>query len=208
LRHINGFADILSKQYSDQLTGDGRKYLNIITDSAKKMGTLIDDLLNFSRTGRSELKKSVLDMNQVVEDALIQIKPLFAERKIDLEILQLPTVQGDYNLMKLVWNNLLDNAIKYTKFKEKAIIKIGCNEEETETVFFVKDNGAGFDMKYAQKLFGVFQRMHSSSEFEGTGIGLANVRRIILRHGGRTWAEAKPDKGATFYFSLPKQTDQ
>jgi light-regulated signal transduction histidine kinase (bacteriophytochrome) len=171
------------------------------------MGTLIDDLLSFSRTGRSELKKSVLDMNQVVDDALTQIKPLFADRKIDLEISQLPTVPGDYNLIKLVWSNLLDNAVKYTRFKEKAVIKIGFKEEENETVFLIKDNGAGFDMKYSQKLFGVFQRMHSSSEFEGTGIGLANVRRIILRHGGRTWAEAQPDEGATFYFSIPRQTD-
>ncbi|HSN50458.1 MAG TPA: PAS domain-containing protein, partial [Bacteroidales bacterium] len=207
LRHINGFADILSKQYSDQLTGDGKKYLNIITDSAKKMGTLIDDLLSFSRTGRSELKKSILNMNLVIDDALVQIKPHYADRKIDWKISQLPAVPGDYNLIRLVWSNLIDNALKYTKTKEKAVIKIGFEEEETETVFFIKDNGAGFDMKYAQKLFGVFQRMHSSSEFEGTGIGLANVRRIILRHGGRTWAEAQPDKGATFYFSIPKQTD-
>jgi light-regulated signal transduction histidine kinase (bacteriophytochrome) len=146
-------------------------------------------------------------MNLVIDDALIQFKPLLANREINWEISQLPAVQGDYNLIRLVWSNLLDNAVKYTKFKEKTFIKIGFREEETETVFFIKDNGAGFDMKYAQKLFGVFQRMHSSSEFEGTGIGLANVRRIILRHDGRTWAEAQPDIGATFYFSIPKQTN-
>lgn len=208
LRHINGFAEILATKYSDQLTGDAKKYLNTITDSAKKMGTLIDDLISFSRTGRSEFKKSVLNMNKVIDDALVTIKANSADRKIDWEISKLPVVQGDHSLMRMVWSNLLDNAVKYTKTKEKAVIQIGFKEEKSETVFFIKDNGAGFDMKYAQKLFGVFQRMHSASEFEGTGIGLANVRRIILRHGGRTWAEAQTDKGATFYFSLPKQTEE
>jgi signal transduction histidine kinase len=204
LRHINGYADILSKQYSELFNGEALKYLGTITDSAKKMGSLIDDLLSFSRTGRSELNKSVLNMNRVIDEALVQIKPNLADRNIDWEISQLPAVRGDYNLMLMVWINLLDNAVKYTRAREKALIQIGFKEESNDTIFFIKDNGAGFDMKYAQKLFGVFQRMHSSSEFEGTGIGLANVRRIILRHGGRTWAEAEEDKGATFYFSIPK----
>jgi signal transduction histidine kinase len=206
LRHINGFAEILSKEYSEQLPGDAKKYLNTITDSAKKMGTLIDDLLSFSRTGRSELNKSVFNMNKVIEEALLQIKPSLADRDITWEISHLPEVTGDYNLMRMVWINLLDNAIKYTRTREKAAIRIGSKEETNETIFFIEDNGAGFDMKYAQKLFGVFQRMHSSSEFEGTGIGLANVRRIIVRHGGQTWAEGQPDKGAVFYFSLPNRT--
>ncbi len=207
LRHINGFAEILAKQYSNQLPEDARKHLNTITGSAKKMGTLIDDLLSFSRTGRAELKKSTLKMNQVIEDALIQIRPYLKYRKIDWKISQLPEIQGDYNLMRMVWINLLDNAVKYTRTREKAAIQIGYKDEERETLFFIKDNGVGFDMKYAHKLFGVFQRLHSSSQFDGTGIGLANVRRIILRHGGRTWAEAKTDKGATFYFSIPKETE-
>jgi light-regulated signal transduction histidine kinase (bacteriophytochrome) len=192
-------------KYSDQLPAEANKYINTITDSAKKMGKLIDDLLSFSRTGRSELNKSNLDMNSVIEDALVQIKLNAADRKIEWEISKLPVANGDYNLLRMVWSNLLDNAVKYTRNKEKAVIQIGSKEETTETVFFIKDNGAGFDMKYAQKLFGVFQRMHSDSEFEGTGIGLANVRRIILRHGGQTWAEAEPDNGASIYFSLPKE---
>jgi PAS domain S-box-containing protein len=204
LRHINGFAEILTKKYSDQLSDDARKHLNTITSSAKRMGTLIDDLLSFSRTGRAEMKKSTLNMNQVIEDALVQIKPLLTDRKIEWKISSLPEANGDYNLLRLVWINLLDNAVKYTQSREIAVIQIGYNDEKRETVFFIKDNGAGFDMKYADKLFGVFQRLHSSSQFDGTGIGLANVHRIILRHGGRTWAEAETDKGATFYFSIPK----
>ena len=204
LRHINGFAEILTKQYSDQLPEDARKHLNTITGAAKRMGTLIDDLLSFSRTGRAELKKSALNMNQVIEDAIVQIKPFLIERKIDWKISSLPEVYGDYNLLRMVWINLLDNAVKYTRTKENAIIQIGYKDEKEETVFFIKDNGVGFDMKYADKLFGVFQRLHSSSQFDGTGIGLANVQRIILRHGGRIWAEAKEDNGATFYFSIPK----
>jgi signal transduction histidine kinase len=206
LRHINGFADILSKEFANQLPPDAKRYLNTITDSAKKMGTLIDDLLSFSRTGRSELKKSMLNMNRVIEDALVQINHNAADRKIDWEIQQLPEVSGDLSLIRQVWSNLLDNAVKYTRTREKAVIQIGSKEENAETVFFIKDNGVGFDMTYSQKLFGVFQRMHTEKEFEGTGIGLANVRRIILRHGGKTWAESQIDKGATFYFSIPKQT--
>ena len=204
LRHINGFTEILTKKYSAQLPEEALKYLNTIVGSAKKMGTLIDDLLSFSRTGRAELKKSILKMNQVIEDALSQIKPSLKDREIDWNISQLPDISGDYNLLRQVWANLLDNAVKYTHTRKKTVISIGYKEEIKEYVFYIKDNGVGFDMKYADKLFGVFQRLHSSSQFDGTGIGLANVQRIILRHGGRTWAEAKTDKGATFYFSIPK----
>jgi hypothetical protein len=205
LRHINGFAEILKKQYSDDLPKDSKKHLNIIIGSAKKMGTLIDDLLSFSRTGRAELKKTTLKMNNVIEDAIAQINPSLKGRKINWKISSLPDVQGDYNLLRMVWVNLLDNALKYTINKEKAVIQIGHKEEKTEIVFYIKDNGVGFDMKYVDNLFGVFQRLHSSTQFEGTGIGLANVKRIILRHGGRTWAEAEVDKGATFYFVIPKE---
>lgn len=146
-------------------------------------------------------------MNQVIEDALAQIKPSLKDRVIDWNISQLPDISGDYNLLRQVWVNLLDNAVKYTHTKGKAIISIGYKEELKELTFYIKDNGVGFDMNYSQKLFGVFQRLHSSTQFDGTGIGLANVRRIIVRHGGNTWAEAKPGKGATFYFSLPKTTE-
>ena len=204
LRHINGFAEILTRQYSDELSDDARKHLNTINASAQKMGILIDDLLSFSRTGRAELKRSSLSMEQVVKDALNQIAPAIKDRKIDWKISPLPEVNGDYNLLRLVWINLLDNAVKYTAPKKIAKINIDYKIDKNMFVFHISDNGVGFDMNYSQKLFGVFQRLHSSTQFEGTGIGLANVRRIIVRHGGHTWAEAKPGKGATFYFSLPK----
>lgn len=203
LRHISGFADMLANDTHDQLSEKAQHYLRTINDSARKMGILIDDLLNFSRTGRTEMRKTSLNMNQVVKDAIKQVEISTADRIIEWEIAILPTAHGDYNLLLLVWINLVDNAIKYTRKRGKAIIQIDCHKENEEYIFSICDNGAGFDMKYAQKLFGVFQRLHSSTEFEGTGIGLANVRRIILRHGGRTWAEAEPDKGATFYFTLP-----
>ncbi len=204
LRHINGFAEILIRQYSDELSDDARKHLDTIIASAHKMGILIDDLLSFSRTGRAELNKTSLSMEKVVMDALTQFAQTINDRQIDLKISGLPEVNGDYNLLRLVWINLLDNAVKYTSTNKKAEISIGYKSKNNENVFLIKDNGVGFDMKYAGKLFGVFQRLHPTSQFEGTGIGLANVRRIIGRHGGNTWAEAEPDKGATFYFSLPK----
>ena len=146
-------------------------------------------------------------MNQVIEDALTQIKDSFADRKIKWDISHLPVVEGDYSLLRQAFVNLLDNAVKYSRTREVAVIKIGYTEEKRDFIFFIKDNGVGFDMKYADKLFGVFQRLHSSSQFEGTGIGLANVHRIIQRHGGRIWAEAETDKGAVFYFSIPKETE-
>jgi signal transduction histidine kinase len=205
LRHINGFAEILKEEYYDQLPEKAKNYLDTISDSAKKMNILIDDLIKLSRTNRIELKKSMLKMNQVLDHALSEVQPLLENRKVDINISTLPEVIGDYNLLRLVWVNLLDNAIKYTRPRKKAVIKIDYNEEKEEFIFCIHDNGVGFDMNYAQKLFGAFQRLHSTDEFEGTGIGLSNVRRIISRHSGRTWAEAELDKGASFYFSLPKK---
>ena len=207
LRHINGFAEILTRKYNDQMPEEARIYLNKIIGSAHKMGGLIDDLLSFSRNGRFELKKSKLKMDQVIGDALTQIRTPVTDRKIKWEISQLPEVQGDYNLLSLVWVNLLDNAVKYSSTRENAVINIGYEDNVREIIFFIKDNGVGFDMRYADKLFGVFQRLHSSAQFEGTGIGLANVQRIIQRHGGRAWAEAETDKGAVFYFSIPKEME-
>lgn len=203
LRHMDGFAEVLMNKHSDQLNEEALRYLNTIVSSARKMGTLIDDLLRFSRTGRSELNKSFIDMNKIIDEVLLQIKPAIKDRTIEWKIESLPHCFCDQNLMSLVWTNLIENAVKYTRKKAKAVIIIGHRKEETETVYYIKDNGIGFDMKYAQKLFGVFQRMHSSSEFEGSGVGLANVRKIILRHGGKTWAEAVPEKGTTIFFSLP-----
>jgi PAS domain S-box-containing protein len=204
LRHISGFADMLSRDAQEQLPEKSQHYLDVINNSAKKMGTLIDDLLSFSRTGRAEIKKTNFTMNQVLDDALLQVKNSTVNRRISWNITNLPEVFGDYNLVRQVWINLLDNAIKYTGTRKNALIHIDCTEEKEEYIFSIRDNGVGFDMKYANKLFGVFQRLHSIEEFEGTGIGLANVRRIISRHGGRTWADAKLDLGATFYFSLPR----
>jgi PAS domain S-box-containing protein len=204
LRHINGFAKLLSDQYQKELSEKGQHFLDVITDSAHQMGMLIDDLLQFSRTGRMELSISTVNMNQIVEDVKEQLRRENPERTIQWVIAQLPSVQGDSAMMELVWMNLLDNAIKFTRNRKKAKIEIGSREENGEFVFYVRDNGVGFDMQYAQKLFGVFQRLHPTAEFEGTGIGLANVRRILVRHGGRTWAEAKLEKGATFNFSIPK----
>jgi len=203
LRHINGFVDLLTNKYNDQLPEKGRHYLDVIVDSSRHMGTLIDDLLQFSRTGRQEMKLMKLDMNLVIQEVMKLIANDIGKRKVEWEIADLPQIQGDHSLLRMVWYNLLNNAVKFTRTKNPAFIQIGLIENTKEFVFFVRDNGAGFDMLYAHKLFGVFQRLHSKQEFEGTGIGLANVRRIILKHGGRTWAESQPNQGATFYFSLP-----
>jgi len=204
LRHINGFAEILKEEFYSQLPEKARTYLDTISDAAKKMNRLIDDLLNLSRTNRTQLKRSTLKMNQVLDDALSEVRPLLENRNVDFKISSLPEVSGDYNLLRMVWINLLDNAIKYTRNKREAIIQIDYKIEKKEFIFCISDNGVGFDMQYADKLFGVFQRLHAVDEFEGNGIGLSNVRRIISRHGGRTWAEAEVDKGAAFYFSLPE----
>jgi light-regulated signal transduction histidine kinase (bacteriophytochrome) len=204
LRHINGFAEILKEEFGDQLPEKARSYLDTIEDAAKKMNRLIDDLLNLSRTNRTELKKSTIKMKQVLDDAISEVKPLLENRMVNFKISELPEVIGDYNLLRMVWINLLDNAIKYTRPRKETVIQIDCKKEKKEFIFCIRDNGVGFDMEYADKLFGVFQRLHSVDEFEGNGVGLSNVRRIISRHGGRTWAEAEVDKGAAFYFSLPE----
>ena len=204
LRHINGYIELLKKCFPDTLPEKGKHYLDTITDASHQMGELIDDLLQLSRTGQQEMHLANLDMNDVLTEVLQTIKQDLAGRKIDWTIAELPSVFGDYALLRLVWINLLSNALKFTIKNLKTRIEIGIIDENDEFVFFVRDNGVGFDMKYVHKLFGVFQRLHSSDEFEGTGIGLANVRRIIARHGGRTWAESELDKGAVFYFSIPK----
>jgi PAS domain S-box-containing protein len=203
LRHISGFADMLSREVKDSLPDKGIHYLEVINRSALKMGVLIDDLLSFSRTGRAEMKKSQIDMNVILEDALTQVKITDTDHEINWNIAKLPVVFGDYNLLRLVWINLLENAVKYTRTRDLPQIDINYSKEAEKYIFSIHDNGVGFDMKYAGKLFGVFQRLHSDEEFEGTGIGLANVRRIILRHGGQTWADSALNQGATFFFSIP-----
>ena len=204
LRHINGYVELLIKRNGDQLNEKGQHYLNSISEASTQMGNLIDNLLQFSRTGRAEIKMTQVDMNKQVQDALSMLEQDISGRNIEWKIAQLPVVSADHALIRQVWVNLIGNAIKYTSQKDRAIIEIGENEENKEYIFYIRDNGAGFNMEYAHKLFGVFQRLHSNEEFEGTGIGLANVRQIIKKHNGRTWAEGEINKGATFYFSLPK----
>ncbi len=203
LRHIDGFAGLLQKSAGHTLSEQSRRYLTTISTSARQMGRLIDDLLSFSRMGRA-----VIQLQEVADhDALVAaaIQAGHWERPIDWRIAPLPPVRADRAMLQQVWTNLIDNAVKYSGKVAAPRIEIGSRADPAagELVFHVRDNGAGFDMRYAGKLFGVFQRLHGPSEFEGTGIGLANIRRIILRHGGRTWAEGEIDRGATFYFSLP-----
>ena len=166
------------------------------------MGTLIDDLLTFSRLSRIPLKKQEVNTGKLVHDVLESLNSQREGRQIEIRIGDLPACQGDPALLNQVWINLLSNALKYTRQRQPAVIEIGCKPEHNENVYFVRDNGAGFDMKYAHKLFGVFQRLHRADEFEGTGVGLAIVQRVIHRHGGRIWADAAPDHGATFYFTV------
>ena len=203
LRHITGFISLFLKNKTSELTAEEQEYLNVVTHSADEMGKLIDALLAFSRLGRAELEKTRNNTKQIIQQGLKFYESDLKERNVEIKIGKLHETYGDYQLIGQVWANLISNANKYTGKKEKAIIEFGSYIENDETVFFIKDNGAGFNMKYADKLFGVFQRLHKTRDFEGIGIGLANINRIILRHGGRCWAEGEIDKGATFYFSLP-----
>ncbi len=205
LRHIDGYVDLL-RQESSQLDEAAQRYMQVISDSARQMGMLIDNLLTFSRMGRSAMQMSWVDTSALVAEVLEELSHNIRDRDIEWKVEPLPKVFVDGPLFKQVWVNLLDNAVKYTLYRKKAEITIGHKEGENEIEFFIKDNGAGFEMKYADKLFGIFQRLHFKEEFEGTGIGLANVRRIVARHGGRTWAHGEVDKGATFYFTIPQST--
>jgi signal transduction histidine kinase len=204
LRHITSFADLLSGS-GDPFSPKGRRYLDIICDSARQLGRLIDDLLLFARTARVEVNKSSVKLDELVEQSLLDLHLEIANRAIVWKRHPLPVVQADRTLLHQVCLNLIANALKYTRPRNPAKIEIGSLPDGPETaVIFIRDNGVGFDMKYANKLFGVFQRLHRAEDFEGTGIGLANVRRIVHRHGGRVWAESKVEEGATFYFTLPK----
>jgi len=205
LRHIDGFVDMLRKSTNETITPSGLRYLDIISGSAKRMGMLIDDLLVFSRMGRAEMRHTIVKTDELVAECISEMAQDLQGRAIDWDIAPLPVVNGDRPMLKQVWVNLISNAVKYSRDRSPAKITIRSRDVgPREFEFSVQDNGAGFDMQYAGKLFGVFQRLHLNEEFEGTGIGLANVRRIILRHGGKTWAEGKLGEGAAFYFTLPK----
>jgi len=204
LRHIDGFVDRLGKIQAVQADEKGRRYLGIISQSARHMGNLIDDLLVFSRMGRVEMRASKINLELMVNDVIAGLAEEIKGRNIVFNVHDLCTVQADPEMLYQVFANLIGNAVKYTRTRERAEIEVTATETPEEFVISVRDNGVGFDMEYAHKLFGVFQRLHRAEEFEGTGIGLANVRRIIQRHGGRTWAEGKVNEGATLYFSLPQ----
>jgi signal transduction histidine kinase len=204
LRHVIGFASLLEEHAKDSLDEQGTRYLDTITQAAQKMGRLIDDLLAFSRMGRSQLVTTRVDLNELVREAREEAAPESAGRSVEWRVEALPAVEGDRAMLRQVVVNLLSNALKYSSSRARPCIEVGARRAAREVTLFVRDNGVGFDMQYAHKLFGVFQRLHRSDEFEGTGIGLANVKRIVHRHGGRVWAEGEVDRGATFYIALPE----
>lgn len=208
LRHMVGYTELLQKHASSILDEKSHRYMMTILESTKQMGILIDDLLAFSRIGRTEMQKTMVSLEQLVKEALSQVRQETDGRNIVWRIGELPNLHGDRSMLRLALVNLISNAVKFTRTRPQAEIEIGCTDgKEDEIVLFIRDNGVGFDMKYVKKLFGVFQRLHRAEEFEGTGIGLASVQRIIHRHGGRIWAEGLVDRGATFYFSFPKSLE-
>jgi light-regulated signal transduction histidine kinase (bacteriophytochrome) len=206
LRAVQGYARMLEEDYKTLFDAEASRVMNNIISNSKKMGQLIDDLLAFSRLGRKELVKMYISVQEVVTTICNEIKMENgnANRNIDFRVNELPPASGDNAAIKQVWVNLISNAVKYSRQNENTIIEIGSDDKPGEIIYYIKDNGAGFDMRYAGKLFGVFQRLHSDDKFEGTGVGLAIVHRIISKHGGRVWAEGKVNEGAVFYFSLPK----
>jgi light-regulated signal transduction histidine kinase (bacteriophytochrome) len=201
LRAIDGFSQILLKQYGSTLSEEPRAYLQLVRDNTVQMGHLVDDLLKFSRLGRQPLSKQQVATGTIIEQVLYDARQQAKGRTVSVTVGEAPALWGDPSLLKQVFANLIQNAFKYTRTRAEAVIEIGSSETGGERVFFVRDNGAGFDMQYADKLFGVFQRLHRVEDFEGTGVGLAIVQRIVQRHGGRVWAEAAVDQGATFYFT-------
>ena len=203
LRHMSGYSELLQKNAGPVLNAKSQRYVTMILESAKRMGNLIDDLLAFSRIGRAETHKSMVSLDQLVQEALAEARQDATGRDIVWKVAALPTCYGDRSMLRVVLVNLIANAVKFTRVRQRAEIEIGCREQgHNHVVVFIRDNGVGFDMKYVNKLFGVFQRLHPTEAFEGTGIGLATVQRIVHRHGGRIWAEGLVDEGATFYFSL------
>lgn len=208
LRHINGYATLVRDEYGQASPEEVEDYIQAILNRTKKMNQLIDDLIQFSRMSRAQVQSSHVQFRKLVDVVLADLRPEIESRQVEWNIHDLPDVHGDPNLIRHVLTNLIGNALKYSRNEEAAKIEIGYRgAEDGYKIFFVKDNGVGFDPRYTDRLFGVFERLHSEREFEGTGIGLANVRRIVERHGGRTWAEGAVGEGATFYFTLPNGLD-
>jgi two-component system sensor histidine kinase/response regulator len=203
LRAIIGYSKILEEDCAGKLTDGEKKSLNIVQQNADRMNRLINDLLEFSKMGKKELRKLEIDMHALVQNTVNELANS-AYHKADIRLNTLFPAYADHALLTQVWTNLISNAVKYSAKKENPVVEIGCQKNENQTVYYVKDNGAGFNMEYTYKLFGVFQRLHNTEEFEGTGVGLAIVQRIVARHGGKVWAEGKINEGATFYFSLPE----
>ncbi len=203
LRAIGGYSKILDEDYSMQLDEEGKHIIRTIANNTERMGMLIDDLLAFSRLGRKEVQKADFDIRKQTEEIIVEIDKLTPHKAV-INISKLPIVKGDYNLLRQVMFNLISNAVKYSSKQKSPQVEIFSEETEDKVVISVKDNGAGFDMQYADKLFGVFQRLHTQEEFEGTGVGLAIVAKIVTKHGGKVWAEGKTNEGAAFHFSLPK----
>jgi PAS domain S-box-containing protein len=205
LRHVQGYVEMLQRATEGQLAEQAQRYVKTIREASVEMGQLIDDLLAFSRMGRNEMRESRVPLDEVVQTTIRGLEMATTGRNIVWQTAPLPPVVGDPSLLKQVLTNLIGNAVKYSRMRDPGRIEIGCaGEEDGRIILFVRDNGAGFDMRYTHKLFGVFQRLHRAEEFEGTGIGLATVRRIVARHGGRVWAEGAVNQGATFYFTLKR----
>lgn len=204
LRHLMGFANLLATNTRANLDEASQGYLSSIAKAATRMAQLIDALLDFSRAGRVAMHEQSVDLNALVREVVEVLRPDTEKRQVRWQIAALPRAYGDVDLLRAMLTNLLSNALKFTRLRDEAKIQVGCTENEREVIVSIRDNGVGFDMKHVGKLFGVFQRLHSMQQFEGTGIGLANVRRIIDRHGGCAWAESVQNEGAIFYFSLPK----
>jgi signal transduction histidine kinase len=205
LRAIDGFSQMLQEDYHDRLDDEGRRIIQVIRDSAAKMGMLIEDLLAFSRTGRKAIEATECEMGALTQKVFRELQAIAGAKRIEFRVHPMPIAWGDRILLGQVWVNLLGNAIKFSETREHPMIEVGGYESDTENVYYVKDNGVGLDMRYYDKLFSVFQRLHSAEEFPGTGVGLAIVQRVVVRHGGRVWAESKLGEGATFYFSLPRR---
>ena len=208
LRAIDNFSRILQREYGSALDAEGQRLIGVVRKNAARMGTLIDGMLAFARAGHRDLILANIDLEALAREVLDELAPTFAGRKVDVELISLPRVHADTTVMRQVFFNLLANAIKFTRCREAARIEIRGQVTGHEVICSVKDNGAGFEPEYGHKLFGIFQRLHDSDEFEGTGIGLGIVKRIIEKHGGRVWAEGEPDVGATFHFALPRQQSQ